>query len=195
MESAANPDSFELFVKALGRASDKLLKRERNEGKMFVKEDALSNSVKKRILSAMKNLDKTFDESDKRLAYSKQRLYELTEMPGRYNTEINDFLSRIEKAINSYIEEKRDRERRIKQLEQKIRSRVTRAKLKRKVSETSKGIDEKEQLRNSILTLKKRYYRLAKGRNSPENRAKLNIIRKRIYAIEKKIDAGVSRNA
>ena len=101
MESAANPDSFELFVKALGRASDKLLKRERNEGKMFVKEDALSNSVKKRILSAMKNLDKTFDESDKRLAYSKQRLYELTEMPGRYNTEINDFLSRIEKAINS----------------------------------------------------------------------------------------------
>lgn len=187
MDPLVNSDSFELFIKSLGRAADKLKKKEIKEGKAFIREAALPAASRARILSDMKKIDKVFDEKDKRLFYSKERMYELCEMPGRYESEINDFLARIELAVNSYIDEKKDRDKRIKLVEQKIKRKVTLGRLGEKNSEIVGSTDYYDLLKMKILALKTRYARLSKMKKSPEAKAKLNALRAKIEAFERRV--------
>jgi hypothetical protein len=196
MESQVNSDSFELFIKALGRASDKLRKKEKKEGRAFLKEAALPASSRARILSAMKSMEKMFDEKDKRLLYSREKMYELCEMPGRYNSEINEFLARIELAVNSYMGEKKDRDKRINLIEEKIKRKVTNERLEKRNSDISAGTDYYDRLRMKVLALKTRYSRLSKMKKSPETKVKLDAMRVKIEAFERRVNSReVRKNA
>ncbi|MEM3370342.1 MAG: hypothetical protein QXW00_01675 [Candidatus Woesearchaeota archaeon] len=177
--------SFEFLVKALSRAAAKLSEKPKKEIEEESEKVLISGKLQERITKVMDSLNRVFDESDKRMLYAKQRLYELREMPGIYETQISDFLLRIENAINSYINEKRAREERIKKLEEKILSKVKKARLKKEISNVLKSISEEEAIHDKLLLLKKKYYKLISGDQMPEKRAQLEIIRKRIQQIEK----------
>jgi len=179
-----NLDSFELLVKALGRAAAKPKPGEAEKREAQAEKILISGQLQDRISRVITSLNHVFDESDRRFLYAKQRLYELKEMPGVYETEISDWLTRIENAINSYINEKKAREERIKKLEENILKRVKKQRLKKEISKVVSKLTEKDRVYDKLLVLKRKYYKLLRQEQTPEVIAQLEIIKKRIERIQ-----------
>ncbi|MCX6709923.1 MAG: hypothetical protein NTV63_03165 [Candidatus Woesearchaeota archaeon] len=197
MENKIDPDKFEAFIRALGKASDRILREGKKRSEMRIKmpvlkkgknaDKILSYKLRQRIKSAMKKLNLVFDERDKRYVYVQHQLYELSTKKKEDEKKIEPFLKNLEKEINSYIDFKKGREKRISELEKKISKKL--GKPKKEVKKSPAGRKDKIMLlKKRLSSLKAMHRKMMKRKKSSSERKKLKDINNMIKLFQSRLE-------
>ncbi|GEM_PF-1785818 len=193
-EMLSDTERFEEFVRALGKAAERAVSKAQEEkearkqtrkaeaqpalkGKISYK--GVSAKTKKKIISAMKKLNRVMDERDRRYFYFKQKFYELTLRPKEDEKSIAVFLKNLDDELNGYMEWKRNREKKFKVLESKIKKKM----------ETKLKPEKVKQLEQRLAMLKKKYHVLKKSRKKKSRKQlqEIDRIKHRLNMFEKNL--------